>query len=210
MTYIVTIDWIWHARALWLNSSSFIVENMLILEGDVVSLAQGRGWRMEDIRRTGPGDVIRRTRKHAQIAKSHVCVYLFHVRIHFARAQTPTWPTTMYAAQGRIHVYTSQDESWGSLYNFSLIWTWSSFRQPCTPTNNSQAAAVWVPEREECEVELGYGIGREGRGKGRLENSEQELPGKHPTNFSFAGTSCAAPPISRHFGTSTSHQGRIR
>jgi|SRR5882762_2593154 len=42
----------------------------------------------------------------------------------------------------------------------------------------------------------GYGIQEEG--KRRLENSEQESSGKHPTHFSFAGTSCAGPPISRH------------
>ena len=190
MTCIVKIDWIWHARALWLNGGSLIVEDMLILKCDVVALAQGRGWRTEDIRRMG--DVIRRSRKHVQIAQSHVCVYLFHVQIHFAHAQTPTWPTTMYAARGCTCVY-QPGRILGSLYNFSLIWTWSSFKQPCTPTNNSQAAAVWVPEREECEVGLGYGIGREGEGEGRLGNSEQELPGKHPTHFSFTGTSCAGP-----------------
>jgi hypothetical protein len=50
---------------------------------------------------------------------------------------------------------------------------------------------------------LGYGIGREGEGKRRLENSEQELLGKHPTHFSFAGTSCAGPPTSRHLHESS-------
>jgi len=59
---------------------------------------------------------------------------------------------------------------------------------------------VWgTRETEECEEErvgLSYGIGREG--EGRLENSEQEPPGKHPTHFSFVGLSCAGPPISRH------------
>ena len=39
-----------------------LVENMLILKGDVVALAQGRGWRTEDIRRMG--DVIQRSMKH--------------------------------------------------------------------------------------------------------------------------------------------------
>jgi len=126
-------------RALWLNSSSLIVENMLIVKGDVVALTKDREWRTEDIGRMG--HVIRRSRKHAQIAKSHVCVYLFHVQIHFAHAQTPTWLMTMYTTWGRFHVtYASQDKSWLTyLYNFSLVWIWCSFKHPCTPTNNNQA-----------------------------------------------------------------------
>ena len=70
-----------------MKDSGQLVENMLILEGDV-ALAEGGGWRTEDIGRMG--HVIQRSRKHAQITKSHVCVYLFHVQIHFAHAQTPT------------------------------------------------------------------------------------------------------------------------
>jgi len=61
----------------------------MILEcGSSVVYTQGKGWTTDDIGRTGHvifGEV---GNMHLENAKSHVWVYLFHVRIHFTHLMT--------------------------------------------------------------------------------------------------------------------------
>ena len=157
MTYIVTIDWIWHARALWLNSSSLIVENMLILEGDVVALVQCTGWRTEDIGRMG--HVIRRSRKHAQTAKSHGCVYLFLVWIHFAHAQTPTQlTTTLLKDISMLHIPARTNIC--LTYTTSLSFRYGTALGILAPLKPAKQLLCGVPERgKSVKKRLGWVMG---------------------------------------------------